>query len=90
VIVNFLIDLWAQTGLTARETVPVKERLHNIAGRLAAIPAVVIYNIFSRGIAGYRALCADGAAEILRIASRDLDRAESGQASPCRRPQAAE
>ena len=59
-------------------------------GLFAAIPAVVIYNIFSRGIAGYRALCADGAAEILRIASRDLDRAESGQASPCRRPQAAE
>jgi biopolymer transport protein ExbB len=59
-------------------------------GLFAAIPAVVIYNIFSRGIAGYRALCADGAAEILRIASRDLDRAGSGQASPCRRPQAAE
>ena len=59
-------------------------------GLFAAIPAVVIYNMFSRGIAGYRALCGDGAAEILRIASRDLDRAESAQATPCRRKEAAE
>ena len=43
-------------------------------GRVAAIPAVVMYNFFSRWIAGYRALHADAAAEILRIVSRDLDR----------------
>jgi biopolymer transport protein ExbB len=43
-------------------------------GLFAAIPAVVIYNMFSRAIAGYRALYADGTAEILRLASRDLDR----------------
>ena len=43
-------------------------------GLVAAIPAVVIYNMFSRWIAGYRALHADAAAEILRIVSRDLDR----------------
>ena len=59
-------------------------------GLFAAIPAVVIYNMFSRGIAGYRALCADGGAEILRIASRDLDRAECAQAPRCRRKEAAE
>ena len=58
-------------------------------GLFAAIPAVVIYNMFSRGIAGYRALCADGTAEILRIASRDLDRAESAGGS-VRRLRAAE
>jgi biopolymer transport protein ExbB len=43
-------------------------------GLVAAIPAVVMYNMFSRSIAGYRALQADAAAEILRLASRDLDR----------------
>jgi len=43
-------------------------------GLVAAIPAVVIYNMFARWIAGYRALHADAAAEILRIVSRDLDR----------------
>jgi biopolymer transport protein ExbB len=43
-------------------------------GLAAAIPAVVIYNLFSRSIAGYRALFADAAAEVLRIVSRDLDR----------------
>jgi biopolymer transport protein ExbB len=43
-------------------------------GLVAAIPAVVMYNMFSRWIAGYRALQADASAEILRIVSRDLDR----------------
>ena len=43
-------------------------------GLVAAIPAVVMYNMFSRWIAGYRALYADAAAEILRLISRDLDR----------------
>jgi biopolymer transport protein ExbB len=43
-------------------------------GLVAAIPAVVMYNVFSRWIAEYRALHADAAAEILRLISRDLDR----------------
>jgi biopolymer transport protein ExbB len=43
-------------------------------GLVAAIPAVVMYNMFSRWIAGYRALHADAAAEIMRLISRDLDR----------------
>jgi biopolymer transport protein ExbB len=48
-------------------------------GLVAAIPAVVMYNMFSRWIAGYRALHADAAAEILRIVSRDLDRGAFNQ-----------
>jgi biopolymer transport protein ExbB len=44
-------------------------------GLVAAIPAVVIYNMLARWIAGYRALYADGSAEVLRLTSRDLDRA---------------
>jgi biopolymer transport protein ExbB len=43
-------------------------------GLAAAIPAVVIYNVFARSIAGYRAGLADAAAEVLRLVSRDLDR----------------
>jgi biopolymer transport protein ExbB len=42
-------------------------------GLVAAIPAVVMYNMFSRWIAGYRALHADAAANVLRLVSRDLD-----------------
>ncbi len=59
-------------------------------GLFAAIPAVVIYNMFSRGIAAYKASCADGTAEILRIAGRDLDRAESARAPGFRAKNAAE
>jgi biopolymer transport protein ExbB len=43
-------------------------------GLFAAIPAVVMYNAFARGIAGYRAMLGDAAAEVLRHLSRDLDR----------------
>jgi biopolymer transport protein ExbB len=46
-------------------------------GLVAAIPAVVIYNMLSRSIASYRALYGDGTAEVLRLASRDLDRAQA-------------
>jgi biopolymer transport protein ExbB len=49
-------------------------------GLFAAIPAVIIYNLFSRSIASHRALCADGTAEILRLVSRDLDRAAAEDA----------
>jgi biopolymer transport protein ExbB len=45
-------------------------------GLAAAIPAVVIYNMFARSIAAYRALLGDASAEVLRLASRGLDRAE--------------
>jgi biopolymer transport protein ExbB len=55
-------------------------------GLVAAIPAVVMYNMFSRWIAGYRAQHADASAEILRIVGRDLDR---GAFSRVRRPAAA-
>jgi biopolymer transport protein ExbB len=43
-------------------------------GLVAAIPAVVIYNVFSRQIAGYRGLLGDASAEIERLVGRDLDR----------------
>ena len=43
-------------------------------GLVAAIPAVIIYNNFSRSISGYKALLADAASEVMRHVSRDLDR----------------
>jgi len=54
-------------------------------GLVAAIPAVVMYNMFSRWTAGYRAQQADAAAEILRLASRDLDRGAFNRPSGERR-----
>ena len=52
-------------------------------GLVAAIPAVVIYNVFARSIAGYRLLLGDAAAAVERLISRDIDRyavPETGQA----------
>ncbi|MBB5220671.1 tonB-system energizer ExbB [Amaricoccus macauensis] len=42
-------------------------------GLVAAIPAVVIYNVFARWIAAYRAKLADAAAGVERLVSRDFD-----------------
>lgn len=42
-------------------------------GLVAAIPAVVIYNIFARVIGGHRAQVGDVAAQVLLLLSRDLD-----------------
>lgn len=53
-------------------------------GLVAAIPAVVFYNMLARSIAGYRARYADGSAAILRLASRDLDRARAARLSSVR------
>ena len=46
-------------------------------GLVAAIPAVVIYNVFARSIAGYKAQVADASAQVLLLVSRDLDHALS-------------
>ena len=51
-------------------------------GLAAAIPAVVFYNVLARSITGYRARYADGSAAILRLASRDLDRARAQSIRP--------
>lgn len=42
-------------------------------GLVAAIPAVIIYNMFARSVTAYRQLLADAAAGIERLVSRDLD-----------------
>jgi biopolymer transport protein ExbB len=48
--------------------------LATAVGLVAAIPAVVIYNLFARKTAGCRALVADASAAVLRLVSRDFDR----------------
>jgi len=44
-------------------------------GLIAAIPAVMIYNVLARSTAHYRALLGDASAQVMRLVSRDLDRA---------------
>ena len=62
--------------------------LATATGLVAAIPAVVIYNLFSRAVGGYRAVLGDLSAAVLRIAGRDVDMAWDRAASAL--PQAAE
>jgi hypothetical protein len=58
----------------------IKER---IASRLERIE--VIYNVFARSIVSYRAGLADASAEVLRLVSRDLERAAVAPTSSARR-----
>jgi biopolymer transport protein ExbB len=51
-------------------------------GLFAAIPAVVIYNMFSRQIGGYRAMLADGSALVMRLVSRDCEQVRPPIAQP--------
>lgn len=53
-------------------------------GLVAAIPAVIIYNVFARAISGYRAVLSDASGEVLRHLSRDLERARRAAQRPGR------
>lgn len=75
-IMNSFIGI-AQTQTTNLAVVApgiAEALLATAAGLVAAIPAVVIYNYFSRAIGNYRALLSDIATAILVLISRDLDR----------------
>jgi biopolymer transport protein ExbB len=43
-------------------------------GLVAAIPAVVVYNVLVRSTAHYRALLGDVSAQLMKLVSRDIDR----------------
>jgi biopolymer transport protein ExbB len=45
-------------------------------GLVAAIPAVVIYNLLARSTARYRALLGDASVQVITLVSRDLERAK--------------
>ncbi len=46
-------------------------------GLVAAIPAVMIYNVLARSTGHYRALIGDASVQVMKLVSRDLDRAKS-------------
>jgi biopolymer transport protein ExbB len=48
-------------------------------GLVAAVPAVVIYNMLARTTAHHRALLADVSTQVMKLASRDLDRAQQAR-----------
>jgi biopolymer transport protein ExbB len=56
--------------------------LATACGLAAAIPAVVIYNMFARAIANYRALYGDVRVEILTFVGRDLSRLSREETEP--------
>lgn len=74
-IMNSFINISeAQTTNLAVVAPGIAEALLATAiGLVAAIPAVVIYNVFARSITGYRQTLADASAGVERLVSRDLD-----------------
>jgi len=74
-IMNAFISIsQAQTTNLAVVAPGIAEALFATAiGLVAAIPAVIIYNVFVRAITGYRHILADVSAGVERLVSRDLD-----------------
>ncbi|MBZ9934909.1 tonB-system energizer ExbB [Mesorhizobium sp. BR1-1-16] len=87
-IMNAFIGI-SQTKTTSLAVVApgiAEALLATAIGLVAAIPAVIIYNVFARSIAGYRAQLADAAGEVMQHVSRDLDRGRLAVASNAPRP----
>lgn len=83
-IMNSFIGI-AQTQTTNLAVVApgiAEALLATAVGLIAAIPAVVIYNVFARTIASYRHQVGDVAAQILLLQGRDLDLASGAEAAP--------
>ncbi|MBV0617671.1 tol-pal system-associated acyl-CoA thioesterase [Klebsiella pneumoniae] len=79
-IMNSFIGI-AQTQTTNLAVVApgiAEALLATAIGLFAAIPAVVIYNIFARMIGSYKTSLGDVAAQVLLLQSRDLDLSASG------------
>lgn len=88
-IMNSFIGI-AQTQTTNLAVVApgiAEALLATAIGLVAAIPAVVIYNIFARQIGSYKATLGDVAAQGLLLQSRDLDLNASASAQPVRAAQ---
>ncbi|PBI82439.1 tonB-system energizer ExbB [Ewingella americana] len=83
-IMNSFIGI-AQTQTTNLAVVApgiAEALLATAVGLVAAIPAVVIYNIFARTITSYRHQVGDVAAQIILLQGRDLDLAASEGDAP--------
>ena len=75
----------SQTSSLAVVAPGIAEALLTTAlGLVAAIPAVVIYNLLARAVAAHRAGLADAAADTMALLSRELDRARTPDATPVR------
>lgn len=88
-IMNSFIGI-AQTQTTNLAVVApgiAEALLATAIGLVAAIPAVVIYNIFARQIGGLKAMLGDVAAQVLLLQSRDTDLDASASAHPVRTAQ---
>ncbi|UGS43532.1 tol-pal system-associated acyl-CoA thioesterase [Pseudocitrobacter corydidari] len=88
-IMNSFIGI-AQTQTTNLAVVApgiAEALLATAIGLFAAIPAVVIYNVFARLIGSYKANLSDVAAQVLLLQSRDLDLHASGVTQPVRSAQ---
>ena len=88
-IMNSFIGI-AQTQTTNPAVVApgiAEALLATAIGLVAAIPAVVIYNIFACQIGSYKATLGDVAAQVLLLQSRDLDLNASASAQPVRAAQ---
>jgi len=88
-IMNSFIGI-AQTQTTNLAVVApgiAEALLATAIGLVAAIPAVVIYNVFARMIGNYKASLGDVAAQVLLLQSRDLDLENSSQVRPVRAAQ---
>ena len=88
-IMNSFIGI-AQTQTTNLAVVApgiAEALLATAIGLVAAIPAVVIYNIFARQIGSYKAMLGDVAAQVLLLQSRDLDLSASAASHPVRAAQ---
>ncbi|MGR1582918.1 tonB-system energizer ExbB [Thalassobius sp. S69A] len=83
-IMNSFISI-AETNTTNLAVVApgiAEALLATAIGLVAAIPAVIFYNLLVRGIGGYRIMLTDAAALVQRTLSRDLDRENADQGSP--------
>lgn len=83
-IMNSFIGI-AQTQTTNLAVVApgiAEALLATAIGLIAAIPAVVIYNVFARSIGSFKATLSDSAAQVLLLQSRDLDLEASSQPHP--------
>lgn len=76
-IMNAFIGIAKSQNTTLAVVAPgiAEALLATAIGLVAAIPAVILYNHFTRGVSQYRALMADISAALMVLVSRDLDRA---------------
>ena len=74
-IMNSFIGIAASQSTNLATVAPgiAEALLATALGLVAAIPAVVIYNLLSRGINGYKAQLRAASAQVLLMLSRDLD-----------------